>query len=97
MILFYSRMSDVQVMRTEDGALGVDNIGVLRQPDNGGKSPDWIWDICEEDFDVADNMCTTEKLCIIGMLDKLNGYGHRVVETRQARWREITGIQDPTL
>ena len=95
MILFHDRTNDVQVIRTRNSGLGVDNIGILRQPDNGEKNPDWTWDE-RSGWDRGDNLSPPEKLCIIGMLDKLNNFGYSRIGTRQARWREITGLPEAT-
>ena len=96
MILFQDIVSNVQVMRTKDSGLGVDNIGVLRQPDTGEKSPDWIWD--ERDgWDRGNSLSAEEKTSIVGMLDKLNNFGYRLICTKLARWREIVGQPYATL
>lgn len=106
MILFHDRANDIQVIRTTSQTTGSyngsDNVGVLRQPDTGEKNPGWIWDTDwtlntpETGRYKGENFELEEKLCIIGMLDKLNGFGYRRIGTRQARWREITGLPEAT-
>lgn len=94
MILFFNRARDVQVLRTKNGGLGVDNIGILMQPDNGEENPNWILNVCGADLGISGDFSGTEKLCIIEMLDKLNNFGHRHSDLMQSRWREIVGRSD---
>lgn len=96
MVLFYNRTRDIQVLRTKDGTLGVDNIGVLKRDTELPNSP-WRWYIGNLDLNMTDEMHRTEKLCVIEMLDKLNDAPPRRKGTEQARWREITGMSGATL
>ncbi len=97
MILFYNRTNDIQVMRTKNCGLGVDDIGCLRQPDTGQSQPNWIWDFGDLWWERIEDFSSTEKHCIIGMLDKLNGVDYRNQDTMLARWEELTGPKGATI
>lgn len=97
MILFRDRARDIQVIRTKDSGLGVDYIGVLRQPDTGEKRPHWVWDTEATDIDACKFLSKEEKLSIISMMDRLDGFGYRHCGMRLSRWCEITGLPEELL
>lgn len=90
MILFYNKKSEIQVVRTRGCGIGIDHIGVLRQPDTGQKSPNWIWDRKNLELDL-DKFNYDDRCDIVGMLDKLDDYGHRPNDTKVERWFTIIG------